>query len=133
MKANAVTTMEHRKQSALLSPVDRRATSRLKTSVLGTVKNLTREQGTETALILDVSHAGMRITTVLAILPGDAMQIELQNLTLLAEAVHCERTREGLVIGLKLAHSLDHEALRRCVEPEIWGKLPNCTATDARC
>ena len=100
----------------MLFAPERRSTVRIPTAALARVKNLTRNSEPEPALILDVSSAGMRFASSVIAIPGDALQIELPDTVLLAEAAYCS----GSVIGVKLCHSLSRLILLKCVNPELW-------------
>lgn len=76
----------------------------------------------ETGLILDVSQGGMKLELKRALVHGDALRIDLAELSILAELVYCYPQHGAFRAGIQFKWPLSSEDFAKCVPPEIWSE-----------
>jgi hypothetical protein len=85
--------------------VERRANPRFNSASVVLITNLSRATKAFQGLMLDLSTTGMRVETTLPFHIGDAVRVDLPNVTVLAEVVHyaviSKRAEVGLAITSK--------------------------------
>jgi hypothetical protein len=75
---------------------------RLARNELVRIQPLSKGESSFEAVVVDVSSRGMRFMADCAVKPDTALKIEFGGTLLLAEVVHCSRSEEKYILGIRV-------------------------------